>query len=481
MNLFSRNAQIERQDGQRFVIKGLSYFGFESDISVLHGLWAQSLTSIVNCISDHNFNFVRIPFSIEMALNLDQKTTVVKGIDYQLNPQLQYKTSAEILDYFISLLASKNIFVLLDNHNMKAGGKITELWYDNNYGESEVIKAWGNMAARYKNTSNVIAADLKNEPHGQCLFGGGQEANDWSMAATRIGNAILTVCPHWLIFVEGTEKGMVQCPDCFWGQNLASVQVAPVQLQIKDKLVYSCHSYGPATFMHDYFNDMSALPKIWDQQFGFIVKNKLGPALVTGEWGGRSPEPKANNIFQLDSTWMNCYAKYLKDNDMQDNFFWALNPNSEVVAGLLLDDWCTLDSFKLNLCNDIHINDSNSGKATVNPCTVLNVGSAVVSTIVADFKQTKSEFKVSTSQRKNSTWQKDGKTLYLIDIVVKTFQTYKTIILRIEPPSAIEQIWNVEVLGKGIVKIPQTMNVDQTFVFGGVFVDNINVTVSSTM
>jgi len=40
---------------------------------------------------------------------------------------------------------------------------------------------------------------------------------------------------------------------------------------------------------------------------------------------------------------------YLKSNDITDNFFWCVNPNSGDTGGLLLDDWVSPDTNKLSL------------------------------------------------------------------------------------------------------------------------------------
>ena len=71
------------------------------------------------------------------------------------------------------------------------------------------------LATRYKNQTNVIGADLKNEPHGRASWGTNDEATDWRLAAQRAGNAILAINPNWLIVVEGVEKNVP-------GQKLAN-------------------------------------------------------------------------------------------------------------------------------------------------------------------------------------------------------------------------------------------------------------------
>lgn len=148
---------------------------------------------------------------------------------------------------------------------------------------------------------------------------------------------------NWLVFVEGTA-GSPPCADgCFYGENLQGVENNPVKLSKSGRVVYSPHTYGPNVYNQPYFSDPSFpanMPRIWDKHFGFIriLKNS---AIVTGEWGGSTAGK--------NGVWLNAYMSYLKSNDITDNFFWCVNPNSGDTGGLLLNDWVTPDTNKLSL------------------------------------------------------------------------------------------------------------------------------------
>ncbi len=58
------------------------------------------------------------------------------------------------------------------------------------------------LAERYRDHSSVIGADLHNEPHGQLHGENGDVRTDWHLAAKRVGNAILSVNPNWMIIVK---------------------------------------------------------------------------------------------------------------------------------------------------------------------------------------------------------------------------------------------------------------------------------------
>lgn len=75
---------------------------------------------------------------------------------------------------------------------------------------------------------------------------------------------------------------------------------------------------------------------------------------MTGEWGGATSGK--------NGVWLNAYASYLKTNDITDNFFWCVNPNSGDTGGLLLDDWKTPDTNKLTILANL----------VPNPTDVLN-------------------------------------------------------------------------------------------------------------
>jgi endoglucanase len=66
--------------------------------------------------------------------------------------------------------------------------------------------------------------------------------------------------------------------------------------------------------------------------------------VVPGEWGGQT---------YLDKDWMTFFGDYLIDVNMTNNFLWSLGPNSGDVAGLLLDNWTDLDTFKVSLLKRI--------------------------------------------------------------------------------------------------------------------------------
>ena len=117
----------------------------------------------------------------------------------------------------------------------------------------------------------------------------------WVRAAERLGNHVLSKCPRWLIFVEGTGNEAPAEPDMEWGENLLGVETRPIKLTNDSKLVYSPHVYGPSLFA---VNDLPepeymaakdfplSCREVWQRHFGF-VKKQTGRPVVIGEMGGK--------------------------------------------------------------------------------------------------------------------------------------------------------------------------------------------------
>lgn len=84
---------------KQFKIKGLNYFGFETEDNCVHGLWGpltKSLTDYLDIVQEHGFNALRIPFSVKLALHLD--TTFPKPGFVSADASLAGLSSGAILD-----------------------------------------------------------------------------------------------------------------------------------------------------------------------------------------------------------------------------------------------------------------------------------------------------------------------------------------------------------------------------------------------
>ena len=98
------------------------------------------------------------------------------------------------------------------------------------------------------------------------------------MEAQKVGNQILAINSHWLIFVEGTE---CYGSDCYWwGGNLEGVADHPVDLRVPNHVVYSPHYCPPEVYNLSYFSAPdfpNNLAGIWEKHWGYIAKQGIAP------------------------------------------------------------------------------------------------------------------------------------------------------------------------------------------------------------
>jgi endoglucanase len=338
--LSTKDATIVDATGRAAMLRGVNWFGIETDTHVPHGLWARDYKEMLAQMKDLGYNLIRLPYSVQSL-----RETTVKGIDFSIgnNKELEGKTPLEVMDRIITEAGENGLLVLLDSHRLNDKA-IPELWYGDGFTEQDWIGTWTMLAQRYRNQANVIGADLKNEPHGMASWGTSDVTTDWRMAAERAGEAILKVNPDWLIVVEGVENNVPgQVLDThWWGGNLEGVRNYPVRLSKMDKLVYSPHEYGSGVYPQKWFSDRTFpnnLYRRWEIGFQYIARLKLAPILV-GEFGGHKI-----GYFSKEGVWQRQFMEYLNENNL--NFaYWSWNPNSDNTGGILEDNWKSIDGRK---------------------------------------------------------------------------------------------------------------------------------------
>jgi endoglucanase len=350
--------KIVDSTGTTVRITGINWFGMETDNKTFHGLWSSNpWRSQLDTMARLGYNTLRVPFSDD-ALKAGATAT---GINDFTNPDLVGLSPLQILDKVIAYAGSKGMRIILDRHRPTAAGQ-TALWYTSGVPESTWISNWQMLARRYAGNTTVIGADLHNEPHaegtnpaatGSC-WGCGDTARDWRLAAERAGNAILSVQPNWLIFVEG-----VSCPsgglsnvwdndtsndeDCgWWGGNLSKAGQFPVRLNVANRLVYSPHEYATSVYRQAWFDDPSFpnnLPGIWDHYWGYLYKQNIAPIMM-GEFGSTLQNPE-------DKVWLEKLMAYTGTGVNGMSFtYWSWNPNSGDTGGIALDDWTNINTAK---------------------------------------------------------------------------------------------------------------------------------------
>lgn len=274
------------QSGRRFKLAGGSWYGAESADFVVAGLQLEPLSAIVSHLRCMGINSVRLLWSNEMY----ESNPIVPYYAVTANPQFQGKRALQVFDAVVNELAKQGIFIILDNHNSNAewccSNDGNELWYNAEYPESSWIADWKGMVARFKNVSQVIGVDLRNEPRIYATWGG-DPATDWHAAAQRGGNAVLGVNPKLLISVEGIN----------YASDLTGAAALPVQLKVPNRLVYSAHDYS---FFYSGVTTYAQFQQGWDQNWGYLLTPGMpytAPIWI-GEFGNNHNCSLLHNRFQ---------------------------------------------------------------------------------------------------------------------------------------------------------------------------------------
>ncbi|MBV8882662.1 MAG: glycoside hydrolase family 5 protein [Chroococcidiopsidaceae cyanobacterium CP_BM_RX_35] len=335
--------QIVDATGHTMLLRGVNWFGLETELHVPHGLWVRDYQNVLAQIKSLGYNVIRFPFSLKAL-----RSKEISGVNFEIghNRNLQGKTPLEVLDLLIEEADRQGLLVILDCHRNN-DQRIPELWYGDGFSEKDWIETWEMLAGRYLKQTNVVGADLKNEPHGRASWGTNDLATDWRLAAERAGNDILAVNPNWLILVEGVENNSSeQKLGGHWqGGNLEGVKNFPVRLSQPHKLVYSPHEYGPGVFPQPWFNAPDFPDNLlarWEKGFGYIVTQRIAPILI-GEFGGHQVDAVSR-----EGQWQRKLINYINRQNLSFTY-WCLNPDSADTGGLLLDDWLSLDREKQKL------------------------------------------------------------------------------------------------------------------------------------
>ncbi|MFH7026508.1 MAG: cellulase family glycosylhydrolase [Heteroscytonema crispum UTEX LB 1556] len=345
--LSTKGSQIIDATGKQVLLRGVNWFGMETDVHVPHGLWVRDYKDMLAQIKSLGYNVIRLPFSVQAL-----RSSNIGGVDFNIgsNKDLQGKTPLQVMDIIIQEAAGQGLYIMLDSHRLD-DYKIPELWYGDGFTEADWIDSWKMLATRYKNYANVIAADLKNEPHGQASWGTNNQATDWRLAAERCGNAILSINPNWLIVVEGVEKNVPgqKLSAHWWGGNLEGVKNYPVRLNVSNKLVYSPHEYGPGVYNSSWFSESTFPQNLysrWETGFHYISSQGIAPIWI-GEFGGRQVDNASK-----EGIWQRQLVDFIKQKNLTFTY-WSWNPNSSDTGGILLDDWKTVYTAKQQLLNTL--------------------------------------------------------------------------------------------------------------------------------
>jgi endoglucanase len=353
-------SSIVDANGHSFRLNCVNWYGAETANFVPLGLNIQPVSTIVGDIAGYGFNCVRLPWSNQMW---EQDPAPAAGaISDTYNPQFENQGSKTIFGEIVQDLANAGIMIILDNHTSNAevccsGTDGNTLWYNATYSQADWIADWESMVATFDDIPQVIGVDLRNEPRpgptaATTATWGGSSGTDWQAAAELGGDAVQSVDPNLLIFVEGVNYAL----------DLSGVSSLPVVLTDPDHVVYEAHDYG-----FDFSGGVSGYDNFVSQisytDASDPAKNNYWAPLVgkvplwIGEFGcdttanATAAESDCSDSSGNLGPWFGPLIRFLNYHNLSWSY-WALNgtqaDGDAESYGILAPDWESLNSDELN-------------------------------------------------------------------------------------------------------------------------------------
>lgn len=354
-------------------IAGVTWYGMESSYWVPAGLDYQPYIAIMDLVKRLGYNTIRLPYSDQLV---EKNPIVRRGV--RANPEFEGQHALTMMDAIVGYAWKIGLKIILDDHRSRAATPkrvnfLDEaLWYTKAYPQSAWIHDLRTLALRYQGNDAVIGFDLRNEPHTAGpgpwnlhayltqgatwgpFNGVDNPATDWRLAAELAGNAVLSVNPHLLIFVEGVQlypdrskPGGVET--YWWGSILRPVAQFPVILAVPHQLVYSAHDWGPHKHEMAWFQAMTyqKVHSVWYRNWSFLVENsraRYAAPVWLGEFGTCTDSPGCVTASKSSQAhWFYYLRRYLRRHPEVGWSFYALNgtnSNDHVADnGLLNASW----------------------------------------------------------------------------------------------------------------------------------------------
>lgn len=90
--LSTRGAKIIDAKGQQVVLRGVNWFGMETETHVPHGLWKRDYKQILGQIKSLGYNLIRLPYSLEAL-----RSRNLNGIDFSIGSNKELEEKIPIL------------------------------------------------------------------------------------------------------------------------------------------------------------------------------------------------------------------------------------------------------------------------------------------------------------------------------------------------------------------------------------------------
>lgn len=265
-------------------IRGINFFGCETPLVNFDCSWRHDVEYYMKHISDHGYNHYRIPVSLEYIRNGD----------------------FHVLDNFFQLVETKypHMNITLDLHRVFASHQGPHP-LEGGTTLTQFTDGWISLLNRYKDSPQLYGVDIFNEYQEEdVLF--------WNAIAEAIVSRLEVEYPERFYYFVGGYR---------WGGILKGIDLE--HLPFHHRIGYTIHKYR---FSIAQGNDNYEAD--WDWSFG-PYKHKVS----VGEWGFFSEK-------QEDMDWAKRFIRWLKKNDIHDNFFWTSATNSGDTGGIFKDcEW----------------------------------------------------------------------------------------------------------------------------------------------
>jgi endoglucanase len=114
--LSTNGAKIVDAKGTTVLLRGVNWFGIETETHAPHGLWLRDYKDMLAQIKQQGYNIIRLPYSVQ-ALS----STNISGVDFSIgsNQELYGKTPLEVMDLVIAEAQKQGLMILLDSHRLQ--------------------------------------------------------------------------------------------------------------------------------------------------------------------------------------------------------------------------------------------------------------------------------------------------------------------------------------------------------------------------
>lgn len=337
----------------------INWFGFETPEYVPQGVWNRGYEALLDDLVEMGFDSIRLPFSADAVAN----PPITRDVHPDNGPPGR---ALDFMERIVTAAASRGLDVLLDYHRTTADQPQDYLPVRAGHGVETLVANWQAMARRFGGHPNVVGADIFNEPYRVASW------PVWKGICERVGAAIQSIAPHWLIVVELIAQ------DSLWAREstggVAGFAAGSVRLPVADRVVYSPHPYWHSVWLYDWLqyagHPVAGWPdnlrRRYTDNWGFLVTHDLAP-LLCGEFGGHlgydpltgaETMPHAAEERQALAT----FLRYIDGDFDGDGFsdlpedhpglsaaYWNQSPFSPDTGGLVLPDFVTRQAGKLAL------------------------------------------------------------------------------------------------------------------------------------